>query len=259
MSSVFNYIALAVPNFLGTCKATSDSSAILTLPVKFVDGRTLDFVLELQQIGALVTIKECVVTHLPAFCPERHINRDGTFCLYYSAAGSLVISDEASAIDWMETVYKFLKLQDRARVKRMWPNKSTWAHGEAARHQMRALETANHLGAKIAEATAKNHMSITRKRSGGRSILEVRKCNEVLYRVWEFKGRVINLKQRCFCGISGRRRPKRLRRCGQHAIQAFEFALALRDWENSEKEFWEQLRGASCCQTCDNCPLKDAG
>lgn len=257
MTASINYIALAASHFGGSCTITSDSSANLELPVQLVDGRILNYILVLQQQKMIVSVREKSANYLPSFCPERHINRDGTFCLNYSEANVLTVSDEPSAINWLETLYKFLILQERARAKRKWPNQRVWAHGEAAHYQHQALKAAASLNPLIAEATAENRMTIARKRSIGRSILEVRHSGKTIYRIWEFKGRVINQKQLCFCGTSGNKRPKKLRNCSNHSKSAYDLAMALRDWENAEVQYWNQMKGSSCCGTCDVCPLKD--
>lgn len=258
MTSSINYIVIAVPHFGGLCTITSASSANLELPVQLVDGRTLNYSLVLQQQNTTVSVREKSPNYLPSFCPERHINRDGTFCLNYSEANVLTISNESSAVKWLETLYKFLILQERARTKRKWPNQRVWAHGEAAHYQLRAFKAATSLNTSIAEATAENLVTIARKRSIGRSILEVRSSDIPVYRVWEFKGRVINQKQSCFCGTSGNKRPKKLRNCGSHSKNAYDLAMALRDWENAEAQYWREMKGSSCCETCDVCPLKNA-
>ncbi|MGI0738023.1 E2 domain-associated cysteine-rich protein [Pseudomonas aeruginosa] len=49
-----------------------------------------------------------------------------------------------------------------------------------------------------------------------------------------------------------------LRRCIDHARQASELALAMRDWEDEEKCYWDSMQGLTCCGTCDSCPLPRA-
>lgn len=259
MTSAIDLIAQVAPDFGGACTKASDSSAILELPVKLVDGRILPYRLLLRQKGEWVSAREESPNHLPAFCPERHINSDGTFCLYYSAANPLTVTDEAAAQAWLETIYKYLKLQERARVQRKWPNNDAWAHGDAARHQLRAQTAAAALNDRIAAALANNRLILKRRRSRDRPILEIWIDEARVYSVWESLKRVINQKKRCFCGTSGLRFPKRLRRCGHHAKQASELALALRDREDEESRYWKAMQDQTCCGTCDDCPLQRPG
>lgn len=66
------------------------------------------------------------------FSCSQTLEPDGTFCLYFPGATRLDVVDEATV--WLEAVYKYLKLQDRARTKRAWPNGEHWAHGSAAQY-----------------------------------------------------------------------------------------------------------------------------
>lgn len=220
-----------------------------------MDGRSILYKLLLTQNGERVTAKEETAQHLPAFCPERHINPDGTFCLYYPGVTRLDVVDAVSAREWLGTVFKYLKLQERARIQRGWPNNDVWAHGNAAHHQLRAQTAAAAINDQIASALADNRLQLKHESSKGQPILELWIDGTRLYSVWESAERVINLKQRCFCGNSGLRVTKRLRGCADHAKQASELALALRDWEKAEEQFWKNMQDVRCCGTCDSCPL----
>lgn len=253
--TALDLIAQAAPAFGGSTRS-SGTAVILDLPVKLVDGRTIPYKLLLKQEGEEVTAQEETPEHLPSFCPERHINSGGTFCLHYAGASSLKVMDEASAGAWLETVYKYLTLQERARVKRRWPNNDGWAHGDAARHQHRAMAAAVAINDRMAGALANGRLQLKHKRSKGRSILGMWIESTHIYSVWEFDKRVINQKQRCFCGKSGLRVPKRLRRCDDHANRASELAFAIRDRKTAEDAYWKAMQGKSCCGTCDSCPLQ---
>jgi len=255
LTTALDLIEQEAPDFGGACSRIADSLSLLDLPIRLVDGRVLQYQLILQQSGEQLSVREKTPAHLPAFCPERHINYGGTFCLYFQEAGPLNVTDSKSAVAWLETLYKYLKLQERARVKRKWPNADAWAHGGAAYHQLRALKAASALNGNIAAAVAVNQVHLTRRRSNNRPILEIWINGAHLYSVWENHKRVINQTKRCFCETSGLCRPKRLRRCIDHAKQASELALAMRDWEDEEKHYWESINSLTCCGTCDSCPL----
>ncbi|SSY68809.1 E2 domain-associated cysteine-rich protein [Alcaligenes faecalis] len=255
MLSAVNSIKQVAPRFGGTYTSTNETSGILDLSVLLVDGRTLKYRLVLKQVGKQLSAREEYPTHLPAFCPERHINSDGTFCLYYPAADRLEVYDEASAISWMETLYKYLKLQDRATRQRKWPSTSFWAHGDAALHQLKALDAASELSLDITNAVKNDRTILKRRTSKGRPILEVWVENTRVFSVWEHCKKVINQSRRCFCQSSRTRKPKKIRRCNDHAKQAVILAFAIRDWQVEEQKFWDCLNDKYCCGTCDNCPL----
>lgn len=257
MSTAIQLLTQIAPEFGGVCTQSSDTAGILELPIRLVDGRTIPFRLEIWETAGLVSVRESS-KHLPQFCPERHINSDGTFCLNYAPAYSLEVFDECSARAWMETLYKFLKLQERARVLRRWPNSDGWAHGDAAHHQQRAQAALDSLGAKLTKGVSQNNLTVRRRHSKGRAILELFSANDCMFRVWESNKKVVNQRRRCFCETSGQRRPKMLRKCSDHAAQAAELAFALRDWEQAEKHYWDTMRAKSCCGTCDACPLESS-
>lgn len=255
MSAALTLLTKIAPDFGGTCVQSRDQVGSLNLPIRLVDGRAIPYSLELRDCEGVVSVREEVSEHLPAFCPERHINSDGTFCLSYSPVQSLKIEDEGTARAWLETVYKFLKLQERARLQRKWPNDKAWAHGGAAHHQLRAQTAASVLGDKIASAQTSHQLSVRRRYSKGRAVLELIHHGDCLYRVWEATKKIANQRRSCFCGSSGQRRPKALRKCADHGVQAAELVLALYEWDREEKHYWDSMLGKVCCQTCDACPL----
>lgn len=257
MSQALHCIAQVAPQFGGQLLFKPPSSGILHLPIKLAGGRIIPYSLLLDQSGASINVREETPKNLPAFCPERHINLDGTFCLYFPGATKLNVVDEATATDWLEVVYKFLKLQERARNKRAWPNNEHWAHGSAAQHQAQAQAAANALGPLFSEALADGLLSIKERRSRNhRRILDLCFGDTPLYSVWEASQKVLRQKQRCFCNPSSLKIPKRLRRCGEHAKNASALVISLRDWKKEEASFKTQVAGMKCCGTCDNCPLK---
>lgn len=203
-----------------------------------------------------MSAREETPKNLPAFCPERHINPDGTFCLYFPGATQLDVVDEETATAWLEAVYKYLKLQDRARTKRAWPNREHWAHGDAAKHQAEAEAAASALGPRFSEALADGLLSIKgRWAQDKRHILELWLDGSLLYSVWDVTQKVLRQKQQCFCDSSVLKTPKRLRRCGEHARQASALVISLRDWKKEEATLKTQLAGIKCCGTCDHCLL----
>ncbi len=198
MSAALNLLMQIAPEFGATCVQTDNRIGRLNLPIRLVDGWTILYSLALRDSDGVVSVREVAPEHQPAFCPERHINSDGTFCLSYSPVQSLKIDGEETARAWMETTYKFLKLQERARLQRRWPNDRVWAHGGAAKHQLRAQEAVVGLGNKLVEAQSSHQLVVLRRQSKNRTVLELILHGECLYRVWETEKRVANQRRRCF-------------------------------------------------------------
>lgn len=83
-------------------------------------------------------------THFPASCPERHINPDATFCIYFESTEPLTEVHAATA--WWEYLRMFLLHQEYAKKYRVWPLEGGLSHGDAAGIQERMEELAAPLG-----------------------------------------------------------------------------------------------------------------
>lgn len=260
MSSVLRLIEDAAGDFGAYAEELAETQGIFALPLVLPDGSVLPYRLQVTLTGTSVTVREATPHNLPAFCPQRHINRDGTFCLYWSENGSFAISSAESATQWWEIVWKYLTLQARAENKRRWPNTNEWAHGKAALHQKNAMAAAERLGPYFYAALDNSAISIELqpKRSSAQGpTLRVLVHGQHIYSIWLNSGKVVNRKQRCFCGSSGKKRPARLRSCQGHAKDAADLALRIKKWQEAESEFWESFKEEACCGTCDDCPLQE--
>lgn len=97
----------------------------------FVD---LEVRLEEQKNGGL-TVRESVVgTMLPKFCPERHINPGGTFCLFLDSTNPILTELELAA--WWHGLAQFLQNQCFASSEGYWPITMGLSHGDAADIQL---------------------------------------------------------------------------------------------------------------------------
>jgi len=72
---------------------------------------------------------------LPAFCPERHINEGGTFCLGLNAGKGI---GDATATAWWEKLKSFLLCQDTASETGVWPEYAQMSHGDAGEIEAKA-------------------------------------------------------------------------------------------------------------------------
>lgn len=250
-------VALA-GEFNSTGKLNDENSAELSVKLRRVDGRDVSYVIEVWSERNTLRAKESTCNHLPSFCPERHINSGGSFCLYWEGSEQLDVVDEASARIWMETLIQFLRLQERAAKMRRWPSRKAWAHGNAAKYQLQAMEAAVVLGIPFPAKIEEGALTIIARPRRGRntdSIVEVEQDGVHLFSIWKTRRMLVNNRKKCFCCISGLRRPKRIGRCKNHAAAALALAEALLGWDAEEKKFWDSWQGSTCCGTCNECPL----
>lgn len=260
MSRVVDLLVEAASKFNAHVEKDIVNGAVFSLPLRLADGRLLNYKLEVRHTLKGVVAREVTPEHLPAFCPQRHINGDGTFCLFWKEAEDVDVDDLDDAIKWWGILFNFLRLQARAENRREWPNANEWAHGHAAEHQKLALTAAAGLGPSFVSALESKQITLraqpTRHIAQGPA-LQVFVRGQHIYSVWLHSGRVVNRKQRCFCCLSGARRPARIRSCGRHAEDAALLALSLKRWQEEEESFWHAFKNRDCCRTCDVCPLKN--
>lgn len=253
MSQAVSAIDLAISGVLeldGSLLGRDATTAEILLPVAFTDGVVTEFRLSLRAEGEQLTVKESQPEHLPVFCPNRHINRDSSFCVSWWSKFPLHVRDADSATAWWQAVYKFLQDQRRAARQRVWPTKSDWAHGDAANGQLRAEAAAENLGEKFLEDLRNGRLSVRKKGK----FYQLRRKRKRLYSVWIEFQRVATLGQLCFCQRRASRRVT-LRECGDHANSAVDLVIGIVERAKGEQSFWVSLSGQPCCGTMDHCPL----
>ncbi len=229
---------------------------IIALPVTLSDGRRPVYQIHVSVTGTSASAKEVTPTLLPAFCPERHINADGSFCLYWRAVDDIVVDDPDAALAWWETLVRFLQLQARAARRRRWPEGQGRAHGAAALHQYRAEKAAERLGDPIATDMQEGRLSFVVRGSGAEGPgIRVMRDGDRVYAVWLRSRRVVNQRRPCLCSEGSRPRPQTLRSCSDHAEAAATLALELHSMAEQERRFWDVFAGYKCCGTMDDCPL----
>ncbi|MFK0692467.1 E2 domain-containing protein [Mesorhizobium sp. IMUNJ 23033] len=237
--------------------STSKSGFEVSLPVARTGGDVITYGLHVEVGGQSATVREVSPTNLPGFCPERHINVDGTFCLYWQPVDGIAIETRDAALEWWATVVAFLKLQARAARLRRWPNRRGRAHGDAAHYQHAAEEAANIIGGTIERAMREGNLSVAKgtRRANGRALRLLRGKRRVVS-IWEETKRVVALRRPCIC--ESQARPLAMVSCGEHAAAAALLVLSLQKMEKAEAEFNRQLAGHECCGTMNDCPLKKA-
>lgn len=254
-------IASRAQAFSAHVRDAGQSSLSVELSLKRADGRKIPYNLHISVDGFRASVREAQPTMLPAFCPERHINKDGSFCLYWQDE-TLSKLDSLEAVDkWWGTLVGFLRLQERASRKRSWPNGHAWAHGTAAIYQQEAEQLATQLSADISTRLNRGNFRVERQTSGdgvqkNGPILRIYCEESLFFSVWERQQRVVGLRQPCLCGVRGRHGVRRLGRCANHAKAAASLGIAIYKKQLEEERFWESLKETACCGTMENCPLK---
>ena len=161
---------------------------------------------------------------LPGFCPERHINLDGSFCLGLPEGDSDEIVSSTAADRWWAKLRGFLRLQVIASAVRRWPDDCSWPHGDAGLIESE-LEIARLGLPQQVVAFARNTAISSSK-----------------------PGRLHANRNMCPCG-SG----KRIRRCHEQSLVRLVELAGMRDRELAK--YWLSVKERPCCQTMDGCRL----
>jgi hypothetical protein len=243
----------------GATELLRETSTIrVSIPVPLSDGRQPVFILDLSVSGTAASAREITPTHLPAFCPDRHINDDGSFCLYWRAVDGIEIDCTEAARAWLETLVRFLQLQFRAARLRRWPDGRARAHGSAVVHQHRAEAAAARLGEPFTKDMAEGALTVVRKAGSAEgTALRVMKGRRRLFAVWERSRRAVNQRGPCLCPAGSGIRPRVLKSCGNHSLAAADLAMELNAMALAEKRFWKAAKGSPCCGSMDSCPLAE--
>lgn len=100
------------------------------------DGEPMSFALILSSVwddGPRLVVREGTEdAKLPYACPERHINRDGTFCLGRGEGFVRSPNISAEAEGWWGNLGGYLGHQIISASARSWPHGYSWRHGGAA-------------------------------------------------------------------------------------------------------------------------------
>lgn len=195
---------------------------------------------------------------LPAFCPDRHINQDGSFCLGWGEDNPSQITDEASARHWWAKVYQFIARQAAANNRRVFPGgEHGRAHGDAARHQADAEKAAARLGAVFAQKAMDGKFIIRKDDRPGKHRLELWLGADRIARVSTRSKTLVGGHTYCPCGATPSRE---ISACGDHADALATFILEQRSCVVADKAFLDELAamGVACCGTLQTCGLRQA-
>ncbi|KGK64511.1 MULTISPECIES: E2 domain-associated cysteine-rich protein [Xanthomonas] len=195
---------------------------------------------------------------LPAFCPDRHINGDGSFCLGWGCDNPSTIVYEADARRWWATVYQFLTRQVGANARGVFAGAEQGrAHGNAAVHQAKAEQAAERLGTAFAERATYGEFVVRKDPRPGQHRLELWSGTERLARVSTRSKTLAGGRTTCPCGAS----PERdVSACDDHAQALATFILEHHACKVADEKYLDACAAAgyACCDTLQTCGLRQA-
>jgi hypothetical protein len=256
-----DHLVTAAPEFGAVLTMQTQHEAHVVLPVLLVDGLVREHHLYVNMVDGCLRVAEHRDRRLlPAFCAERHINGDGSFCLGWEDTLDRAPPSYSWAIEWWQRLAAFLRAQVRAEKSRRWPGPA-WPHGGAAVYQRRAEIAAAALSPAISKALERGELavhSLDRQTLMGETVFILKQNSRVIWRFGGMPLRIINKQLACACPRGDIKRHRRLRTCGSHAQDLLDLANALINRDHEQQRFWIQLRGQSCCGTMDGCDLRFA-
>lgn len=228
------------PWFTISLRTTSKIEGLADIiPDGAAKGISLDLAISSGLTGVDVGEREPKV--LPKFCPERHINSDGTFCLGYPTPQ---VTTEDEAIVWWGLLKDYIELQRVAGRTGKWPPKRWLSHGDAGPFHTEALEAAKRLGVED---------DYYRNLEGTPTWFTDR-----WLRLDRTKTRLVNGRSPCPKACKDRKGYPILRRNCRHTEDVVTLVRAEASRRAREVAFWTKLKseGATCCGTMKNCPLR---
>lgn len=184
-------------------------------------------------------------TCFPAYCPERHIQGDNTFCIGLRRPSIL---SQADAHGWWDQLRQYLICQAVAEQTGVWPPVHALDHGEAGKHHERALQIAEQLG--ICEEYAAARLN------------EPSWITDRHLRLLDKQGKPINGRAACPRGCKARSRTTRpiLRRDCDKRLLLLELVQCERMRRAALAQYWDDIRRADsvCCGRMRSCELRSS-
>jgi hypothetical protein len=186
--------------------------------------------------GHAVSVSERDTKLLPAFCPDRHINADGSFCLGLRAGQTI---SNSTAHIWWEKLKVFLLCQETSHETGQWPPDAQLSHGEAGEIEEQAEKIARSIG------MLGDYQNAVRFDTG--------LIAAGLAKVNRSTGQLRNGRGVCLCGrVDGKGKSLLRRDCHKIGCPVeLEFVRRL-----ATDNFWKSFEGRVCCGSMQGCPLK---
>jgi len=238
---IYGSILSSCPSW-ASIRSQTDFEIRLIAQIKRVSGkitRSYDLLINILHDGKVAVQEVSTNALLPLWCPQRHINANGTFCIGLRADSS--VNDAASAENWWRALEVFLSCQETAFESRKWPPTLQLSHGDAADIQLRAEALAQKLNRE------KDYEAAVAYNEGPIAGLS--------RHVSRITGRLTNPQAPCMCGYTRGSQIKHRKDCAR------DNNLCLVVLENrrrkAELSFWRALTGKlTCCGTIDDCPIR---
>jgi hypothetical protein len=237
VASAIELLELTAPSWVVVQKSTAHAIEIAAAPVRAGGIRSRSYLLLITSLDdASVSVSEAAPgTLLPAWCPERHMNGDRSFCLGLKAG--LGLSDEKRAGQWWRKLEVFLDCQEVAHNTGKWPVHAQLSHGDAGEIEVQAEAIASE------QALLSEYQEAVRYDTG--AIAEA-------IRLSNTKG---EQSSGCVCDGLGKERLEVGRFC-----KSPDRERCLLHWElkrrSENKSFWFWISDHECCGTMLSCPLR---
>lgn len=247
LKSPLDIIHATAPNWVSILSAADEGNSIEVVTTPTLDGGLVgaSYALTIRnEDGSIAVLETSPGTAVPASCPERHINRSGTFCIGLDAGRN--ITDHESAWQWWIWLEEFLKCQQWAAKYRRWPPGRWLSHGDAGTDHLAMEKIAQELGW---EEEVRSAIEYKEGWLAG-DLPRHRKKSEML----------VNQRLPCPRGClkhKGKREYATLRKDCMHRHQVSMLIKHENSRRKKEKEFVIDLlkKGFSCCGAMNDCPF----
>ena len=224
-------------------------------------GRAI-YRLHVEHSGRFLEVREHEPgSAIPAFCAERHVNPDTTFCLFLGS--HFAPRTEAQAQVWWDGLLAFLQHQQFADRYGRWPLEAQMSHGKAADPQRRMDEIATGLGWNTEVASSmfrgKGWLAgdLPRLLDDGQRLANARSpCPRACRRLHAPFSRRCCDRQACRNDCKREHSPMLRSECpNRSSVEELVRLEHLR--RRRERSFIDELRnqGLVCCGTMHDCPL----
>jgi hypothetical protein len=183
-------------------------------------GRRVTFLLDVTVLVVCgvrtLRVRESEPRWLPEFCPGRHVNADGSFCLERRPIPAPTTPEAARL--WWRLIFGYLELQIETDLLGDWDARHEWPHGDAAHLLAQAEDMEAGLPASV----------IAIARQAGVPVAPTAECP---------------------CGEG-----RRANRCHLKIIN--EIRALRNAADARERDFWSAVGTVDCCGTLKVCPLR---
>lgn len=259
-----NLLLQAHPQWVQLEQRRYDSALISVAPPTARKSTSREYRLELRETGrgGVCVLEQDEHRQLPEFCIERHINDDGTFCMFLDSGAKLDTSQLVTK--WWAGLADFLNNQAYAEKYQLWPLHAGLSHGRAAYEQLAMEELAGPLGWKddLLKAIFRGKGWLaTNLPSIGKRTGQILNSRSSCPRGCTWKHRLLR-KKSCetdSCYIDCKREHKPILRTNCPHRDIIEEIIAREHRRRKlEYDMVNQLKeeGAKCCGTMKKCPLR---